>query len=130
VKPSKTPYLLRALYDWILESEYTPYVLVDAAVPGVDVPEDFIREGRIVLNLAPVAVRNLVVGNDDVAFDGRFHGAQRTVRFPVTACLAIYARETGEGMMFERETPGPQSPGPQSPGDGSPGPGGHLRVVK
>jgi stringent starvation protein B len=134
----KRPYLLRALYDWIVDSDLTPYVLVNAGVDGVAVPADFVENGRIVLNVAPHAVRDLTLDNAAVACQCRFRGQPYAVYLPIRSIEAIYAKETGEGMAFDAETfpdPPDGSSGPQDGGgsDGSGGPdkpAGHLKVVK
>ena len=99
----KRPYLVRALYDWIVDSELTPYVLVQVDGTDVVVPQDFVEEGRIVLNISPAAVRALAIENDVVTFSGRFGGRPFNVVVPMRSVSAIYAKETGEGMMFEQE---------------------------
>jgi len=99
----KRPYLLRALYDWLVDSGLTPYLLVDADGEDVQVPADYVTDGRIVLNIGPNAVRNLNLGNDQVSCDGRFGGRPFPLMIPLRAVLAIYAKESGEGMMFEPE---------------------------
>lgn len=101
---SKTPYLLRALFDWMVDSGYTPYVLVLVDGPDVKVPTQYVNDGKIVLNISPNAVRNLEIGDATVAFDGRFAGTSFWVEVPVSKVQAIYAKETGDGMMFELET--------------------------
>ena len=100
---SKRPYLLRALFEWILDSELTPYILVDAANSNVNVPQQFVSDGKIVLNVSPAAVRNLSFDNDHVRFNGRFSGTPFAVEVPMAFVLAIYAKESGEGMMFDTE---------------------------
>lgn len=104
---SRRPYLLRAMYEWMVDAHQTPHVLVDARQDGVAVPAASVHEGRIVLNLGPSAVHHLVLGNQTVEFDARFGGVSHHVIVPLSAVLAIYARESGEGMMFglEDETP-------------------------
>jgi stringent starvation protein B len=103
------PYLLRALYDWIVDSDTTPYLLVTVDSPEVKVPAEFVSDGRIVLNVSPRAVRSLSLGNDRVEFDGRFSGRQFWVSVPVSSIAAIYARETGQGMAFEASPDAAQS---------------------
>lgn len=112
----KRPYLLRALYDWLVDSGLTPYLLVDAEGDDVQVPADYVTDGRIVLNVGPNAVRNLHLGNDQVSCDGRFGGRPFPLSIPLRAVLAIYAKESGEGMMFEPEQ------GLQAPADAPAGP--------
>lgn len=99
----KRPYLLRAYYDWLLDNSYTPYLVVDATYYGVDVPQEYVKDGQIVLNLAPGAVGNLALGNETVEFSARFQGIPRNLYIPMGAVIAIYARENGDGVMFEPE---------------------------
>ncbi len=99
----RRPYLLRAFYDWLLDNQLTPHLVVDVTRPGVMVPMEFARDGQIVLNIAPRAVGNLELGTDDVRFNARFGGVPRQVNVPIAAVLAIYARENGAGTMFEPE---------------------------
>lgn len=100
---SNRPYLLRALYDWICDNRLTPYLLVDARGDDLNVPRDFVKDNRIVLNVSPAAVRELELGNERVRFKGRFSGRSIHVYFPVASVLAIYARENGRGMIFPEE---------------------------
>jgi stringent starvation protein B len=138
---SRRPYLLRAMYEWMVDCGHTPHLLVDARAPGVEVPERSVHEGRIVLNVGPTASHRLVLGDERLEFDARFGGASRHVVVPVAAVLAIYARETGEGMMFGAEdgaalaegaaAPGPEpaagdAPDPDRPPRGRP----TLKVIK
>lgn len=99
----RRPYLLRAFYDWLLDNQLTPHLVVDVTVPGVQVPMEFARDGQIVLNIAPRAVGNLELANDNVRFNARFGGVPRQVDVPMAAVMAIYARENGAGTMFEPE---------------------------
>ena len=114
---SSRPYLLRAFYEWIVDNGLTPLLLVDAEQQGVTVPADFIEEGKIILNIAPSAVRNLVIENEYLAFGARFSGRAYEIHVPAEAVLAIYARENGRGMMFAEEHGGDSGP-PE--GDGKP----------
>jgi len=100
----KRPYLLRAYYDWLLDNNFTPYLVVDATYYGVDVPQDYVKDGQIVLNLSPSAVGNLALGNEAVEFSARFQGIPRSLYIPMGAIIAIYARENGDGVMFEPES--------------------------
>ena len=136
---SHRPYLLRALYEWIADNDMTPHLLVDAGQPGVQVPPHTIRDGKVVLNIAARAVSTLELGNDAVRFTARFGGVSHPVSVPVSAVLAIYARETGQGMALpEDTTPGDAGDEPPMPpsdpdGGGEPEPprrGAHLRIVK
>ncbi len=118
---SNRPYLLRAIYDWISDNRLTPYVLVDASAEGVRVPPQAVRNGQVVLNLDMQAVADLDLGDEWVGFKARFSGVSHAVRFPVSAVLAIYAQENGQGMMFAEQ--GDQTP-PPAPTDDS-GDGGN-----
>ena len=102
---SSRPYLIRAIHEWILDNEMTPHLLVDAVFPGTVVPAQFVRDGKIVLNVSPTAVRSLVLGNERVDFNARFGGVAMNVVVPVDAVLGIYARENGRGMLFPDEEP-------------------------
>lgn len=97
---SSRPYLLRALYEWIVDNEHIPYIVVDATMPGVAVPPEHVKEGQITLNIAPHAVQSLSLGNADVRFSARFSGRPWMITIPVMAVLAIYDRDTGQGMGF------------------------------
>jgi stringent starvation protein B len=100
---SSRPYLVRALYEWIVENRCTPYVLVDATQPGVSVPQNFVKDGRIVLNVSPGATSDLLVGEQVLTCSARFGGVPMALRVPMGALLGIYAKENGRGMMFETE---------------------------
>jgi stringent starvation protein B len=100
---SRRPYLLRAMYEWMADTRQTPHILVDARQDGVVVPQASVHEGRIVLNIGASAAHRLVLGNEQVEFDARFGGVSHHVVVPLAAVLAVYARETGQGMMFGLE---------------------------
>lgn len=133
---STRPYLLRALHEWMLDNDLTPQLVVDAASDDVQVPRQFVDEGRIVLNVSPSAVRDLSLGNDFIDFKARFAGSPFTVSVPTRRVLAIVARENGAGMTFPDEPDaaetgsdgpsGPDEPPPKSPPGGRPA----LKVVK
>ncbi len=149
---SHRPYLLRALYAWIADNDMTPHLLVDASRPGVQVPAFAVNDGKVVLNVAARAVSALEMGNEAIVFTARFGGISHSVWVPVTAVLAIYARETGQGMALPDELGGATPPpsglvsdhgegdhtggdhgGDDDGGDDHTTPpkrGGHLRVVK
>ncbi len=110
---SSRSYLIRALYDWILENNCTPYVLVDATREGVDVPLQYVKDGQIVLNVSPSAVVDLQISNNDLRFNARFSGVATDVYVPINAALGIYARENGQGMLFENDMP-PLQPPPET----------------
>lgn len=98
---SRRPYLIRALYDWVLDNDLTPHLLVAADAPGVDVPRQFVTDdGKITVNVSPSAVRALALDNDIIRFSARFSGSNYNVVVPPGAVLALYARENGEGMLF------------------------------
>ncbi len=136
---SSRPYLLRALYEWIVDSGCTPHILVSSEYPDVRIPAGYARDGQIVLNVSPSAVRYLEMGNDVLTFEGRFGGVAQGLYVPVPAILAIYARENGQGMFFEGDdVPGEDGddevPPPAAPA-GTPAPvagksRSHLKVIK
>ena len=99
----RRPYLVRAFYDWLVDNDLTPHLVVDATLPGVKVPMEFVSDGQIVLNIAPRAVGNLELGNEAISFNARFSGRPHSVIVPLYAVLAIYARENGAGTMFDPE---------------------------
>ena len=111
---SHRPYLLRALYEWIADNDMTPHLLVDATRPGVRVPAHTVKDGKVVLNVAARAVAHLDMDNDAVAFTARFGGVSHAVIVPIDAVLAIYARETGQGMAL------PDDGSAQAPGEAAP----------
>lgn len=134
---SSRPYLVRALYEWIVDNDCTPHLLVDAEYKGVQVPSGFASDGQIVLNISPTAVRNLHMDNEAVSFEGRFAGVPQSLYVPSGAVLAVYARENGQGMVFDSEpsTMGNEEiedPDDISPDDEPPRPSGRpsLKVVK
>jgi stringent starvation protein B len=111
---SRRPYLLRAMHEWISDSNQTPHLVVDASLEGVEVPRQYVQGGKIILNVSSNATSNLSLGNDVVRFRARFGAATYDVSVPIVAVLGIYARETGQGMIFsEADTP-PQPPAPPS----------------
>jgi stringent starvation protein B len=111
---SRRPYLLRAMHEWISDSNQTPHVVVDASMEGVEVPRQYVQGGKIILNVSSSATSMLSLGNEVVRFRARFGAATYDVSVPIAAVLGIYARETGQGMIFsEADTP-PQPPAPPS----------------
>lgn len=128
---SNQPYLVKAFFDWIIDNNLTPYMVIDATVPHTEVPQQFVKEGQIVLNLSPVACVNFHMDLDWVSFQARFGGQPMTVRFPLRAVSAIYAKENGAGTVFTNELVGddPQPPEPpQTPK--SKNKKASLRIVK
>ncbi len=99
----RRPYMLRAFYEWMVDNDLTPHLVVSADLPGVKVPLEFVQDGQIILNVAPRAVGNLELGNDAVMFNARFSGRPHSIIVPMYAVQAIYARENGAGTMFEPE---------------------------
>ncbi|WP_394145468.1 ClpXP protease specificity-enhancing factor [Vibrio atypicus] len=99
----RRPYMLRAFYEWLVDNELTPHLVVAATLPGVRVPDEFVQDGQIILNIAPRAVGNLELGNEAITFNARFSGRPHSVIVPLYAVQAIYARENGAGTMFEPE---------------------------
>ena len=103
--PSRRPYLIRAIYDWALDAGFTLYLLIAADQAGVTVPPGFVRDGRIALDISPMAVRGLDLQRDPIYFSARFGGAPHDIWVPSGAVLAVYARENGEGVMFGEPEP-------------------------
>ena len=97
------PYLARAIYEWICDNQLTPYLLVDATQPHTDVPQQFVKDGQIVLNIVPHAVHQLLISNDAITFSARFGGVSKDIYVPIQAVLGIYARENGQGLFFDPE---------------------------
>src|SRR5690625_330955 len=100
---SSRPYLLSGVNEWIIDSGLTPHLLVDAGHPGLQVPPTSIRDVRVVLNISPTAVRDLIIDNELVTFVARFGGVSQAITIPMPAVMAVYARENGRGMMFADE---------------------------
>ena len=125
---SSKPYVLRAMYDWIVDNNCTPHLLVNAEAPGVDVPQQYVKDGQIVLNISPTAVVDLLIDNESVSFSGRFGGVPMAVLAPVGSVLGIYARENGKGMVFDAEGRPPEPEPPAGASKVSKRPS--LKVVK
>ena len=132
---SHRPYMIRALNEWILENNCTPYILVNAYANDVQVPQNYVKDGQIILNVSPGAVQGLTITNDGVEFDGRFGGIPSRVSVPTHAVLGIYAKENGQGMIFDTDDPIPEPPGPgkqekKEPEEKSKSGRPDLRIVK
>lgn len=112
---SRRPYMLRAMHQWMTDSGLTPHVIVSAEAAGAEVPTAYVRDGKIVLNISYSATQRLELGNDWIEFDARFSGVIQRVRFPLGAVLGVYARETGEGMVFAADEQGPEPPSQPDP---------------
>ena len=126
---SRRPYLVRAMHEWMTDNGQTPHLVVDATVDGVDVPASYVKEGRVILNVSWQATQGLKLGNESIEFSARFGGVSYQVRVPARAILGIYAKETGQGMLFQDEESGPPPPSAPSPAAGG-GTKPRLRVVK
>lgn len=125
---STRPYLIRAFYDWIVDNDLTPHLVVDADHADVNVPLQHVEDGQIVLNISPNAVQSISLENEWIAFDARFGGANFQVSLPPAAVLGIYARENGHGMLFQDDDPVPEPPDSPAPDDSPKRPA--LKIVK
>ncbi|MDD1614537.1 MAG: ClpXP protease specificity-enhancing factor [Methylococcaceae bacterium] len=121
------PYLIRSIYQWIIDNDLTPYLLVDAENSHAILPQQLIEDGKILLNIRPEAIQGLSLGNDEIQFNARFSGKPMHIVVPIVALMAIYAKENGKGMIFDQEdeesneTPPPENKPPTRP---------TLRIVK
>jgi stringent starvation protein B len=114
---SRRPYLLRAMHEWMTDNLQTPHLVVDVAVTDVEVPRQYVQDGKIVLNISYHATNGLTISNERVEFNARFGGQTHHIRVPIHAVLGIYARETGQGMVFSDEdapTPTPPDTAPET----------------
>lgn len=127
--PSK-PYLIRAFFDWILDNDLTPHLLIDAEFPGTLVPEQHVQNGQIILNISPGAVQNLQLDNELISFSARFSGAPFAISFSPDAVLGIYANENGQGMLFEPTVPEDAEMVEEGESPKKPPGGPSLKVVK
>lgn len=127
---SSRPYIFRAIHEWITDNDLTPYVLVNAEFPGARVPEQHIENGKIILNVSPRAVSHWRQDNDWISFSARFSGKSQDIAIPVQAVLAIYARENGKGMVFEKDQGRPPEMDPPEPPKPGKGRKSHLQLVK
>ena len=123
---SRRPFLVRAMHEWMTANNQTPHLVVDASAATAEVPRAYVRDGRITLNVSWQATQALKLGNDWIEFSARFGGVSQQVRVPVTSVLGIYARETGQGMLFQDEGEAP----PPAAGAGDTGSRPKLRVIK
>lgn len=131
----RKPYFLRAMHQWIVDSGSTPYMVVDVNAADVEIPPGYAQDGKLVLNISYEATSSLDLGADCVEFDARFGGVSRHVRVPMAAILAVYAHESGQGMLFDAEgEPQDGVPGGTTPPSGDqPKPTGKkptLKVIK
>ena len=118
------PYLIRAVYEWIIDNNFTPHLLVNAEYPNTNVPQQFVEDGKIVLNIRPQAIQGLSLGNESILFDARFGGKPMYIIVPIGAVLAIYAQENAKGMIFDPEQDDVPPPEKKPPGKPA------LRIVK
>ncbi len=123
---SLKPYLIRSIYEWIIDNELTPHLLVDAENSNAVLPIQLIEDGKIVLNIRPQAIQGLILGNNEIKFSARFSGKPMNIVAPVAAVLAIYAKENGKGMIFDQEDEKPENTPPEPKPPTRP----TLRVVK
>ncbi len=110
IMTSNKPYLIRSIYDWIVDNNMTPHILVNVQYPGVQVPMEYVVDNRIVLNISPQACRGLHLENDRIIFSARFSGVTVQIFVVPAAVLAIYAKENGRGMEFGEEYNEPSPP--------------------
>ncbi|MGE0187869.1 MAG: ClpXP protease specificity-enhancing factor [Steroidobacteraceae bacterium] len=139
---SRRPYLVRAMHEWMTDNLQTPHLIVDALAANLEIPRQFVQDGKIILNISFNATQNLVMGNERIEFNARFGGKTHHVVVPVPALLGVYARESGQGLVFGDEDVPPSQPTPpdsatdSSSSDGAPitksAPRGRaqLKVVK
>lgn len=112
---STKAYLVRAFHEWILDNNCTPYLVIDATLPNVHVPRQYVDGGRIVLNISDTAVKSLHLNNDAVEFQARFSGRLMDIYAPIHAVIAIYAKENGRGMVFPDEEHAEDADGTTTP---------------
>lgn len=128
---SSKSYFFRAIYEWIVDSNCTPHIVVNAMLPDVDVPQQHVKNGQIVLNISPSAVKEFFMDRESVSFSARFSGQSVSIFVPMSAVSGIYARENGQGMIFESEVvPDPDNLPPSTPDRKSRSAKPTLRVVK
>ncbi|MFQ5609199.1 MAG: ClpXP protease specificity-enhancing factor [Woeseiaceae bacterium] len=127
---SKRPYLIRAMNEWMRDNRHTPHIVVDTSVDGVLVPEEHIKDGKIILNVSESAAHNLKLTNDAVSFRARFGGVPVDVWVPMRSVLGIYARETGQGMIFSHDSDNADQAQPPDDDIESTRARSHLRVIK
>ncbi|MCG8489791.1 MAG: ClpXP protease specificity-enhancing factor [Candidatus Thiodiazotropha sp.] len=127
---SNRPYLIRALYEWLVDNGKTPYLMVNAEYQGAVVPMQFVENGRIILNVDPSAVSGLELGNDWISFSARFRGVAEEILIPPGAVMGIYAKENGQGMLFPEEEVDTDSEPEDDPDPKPPSSRPALKVVK
>jgi len=123
---SLKPYLIRSIYEWIIDNHLTPHLLVDAENSDAVLPQEFIEDGKIVLNIRPEAIQGLSLGNEEIQFNARFGGKPMHIVTPIAAVMAIYAKENGKGMIFDHDDTEGDEPPPEKTPPNKP----NLRIVK
>jgi stringent starvation protein B len=123
---SLKPYLIRSVYEWIVDNDLTPHLLVNADNNVGTLPANHIKDGKIILNMRPLAIQGLSLGNEFIEFNAKFSGKPMQIAASVNAVMAIYAKETGKGLVFDQENSG----GDETPPEQSPPSKPSLRVVK
>ena len=129
---SKRPYLIRAMHEWMSDNGHTPHIVVDATLDGVSVPTEHVKNGKIILNISDSAAHNLHMGNENVSFRARFSGVPFDVVVPMRSVPGVYARETGQGMIFshDAENSEPVAESASAPPAHEPRQRPHLKIVK
>ncbi|WAK01660.1 ClpXP protease specificity-enhancing factor [Methylobacter sp. YRD-M1] len=123
---SLKPYLIRSIYEWIIDNHLTPHLLVDAENSNAILPQEYIEDGKIVLNIRPEAIQGLSLGNEEIQFNARFGGKPMHIVTPIAAVMAIYAKENGKGMIFDHDDTEGDEPPPEKTPPSKP----NLRIVK
>ena len=134
---STKPYLIRAIYEWCSDSDHTPYISVKVDAQ-TRVPEEYVRDGEIILNISQDAAYHLTLGNDLIQFSARFNGVTREISIPVSAVQGIFAKESSQGILFPpeeqadaRKTDSEDSGNSQSPSQSAPkGEKPRLHIIK
>jgi stringent starvation protein B len=119
------------MHEWMVDNGFTPHIVATADGEGLRIPKEHVRDGRIVFNVSYAATRGLTLGNDVISFEARFNGVPRQITVPIDAVLGIYARETGQGMIFsdEEQSASPRPDGADDPA-GNAADGGVKSSVK
>ena len=127
---SKRPYLIRAMHEWMADNGHTPHIVIDASIDGVTVPTEHVKDGKIILNISHSAAHNLKLSNAGVSFRARFSGVPFDVWVPVSSVMGIYAKETGQGMIFSQGSEQPEPPDEPTDQVKAKGSRAHLKIVK
>jgi stringent starvation protein B len=127
---SKRPYLIRAMHEWMGDNDHTPHIVIDVSVDGVTVPDEHVKDGKIILNICNPAAHNLKMTNNAISFRARFSGVAFDVWVPIASVLGIYAKETGQGMIFSQGADQPEPPDPEDDIEATRGDRSHLKLVR